>query len=73
MVRVVTAVYGTSHLAYARALVEEFWPGPLTLVLARRPHVPSAVSAGLDTVGVRAPAHPVAQALLAAARAATMA
>ena len=54
--------------ANAEKLATAFWPGPLTLVLARRPHVPSAVSAGLDTVGVRAPAHPVAQALLAAAR-----
>jgi L-threonylcarbamoyladenylate synthase len=53
----------------ARALARRYWPGPLTLVLARRPDVPLSplVSAGLDTVAVRAPAHPVARALLAAA------
>jgi L-threonylcarbamoyladenylate synthase len=44
-----------------------FWPGPLTLVLPRGPAVPDAVTAGLDTVGVRVPAHPVARALLQAA------
>jgi L-threonylcarbamoyladenylate synthase len=44
-----------------------FWPGPLTLVLPRRPAVPDAVTAGLPTVGVRVPAHPVAGALLRAA------
>lgn len=42
-------------------------PGPLTLVLARLPTIPAAVSAGLDTVGVRVPSHPVAHALLATA------
>jgi L-threonylcarbamoyladenylate synthase len=53
----------------AAALADAFWPGPLTLVLPRRPHSRWSllVSAGLDTVAVRAPAHPVAQALLAAA------
>lgn len=47
-------------------LAERFWPGPLTLVLRRGPHVPPNVSAGRDTVAVRVPAHPVAHALLAA-------
>jgi L-threonylcarbamoyladenylate synthase len=53
----------------ARALAERFWPGPLTLVLARRPdsRLSLLVGAGLDTVAVRAPDHPVARALLAAA------
>ncbi len=50
-----------------RALAERFWPGPLTLVLPRRAELPEIVSAGLDTVGVRVPAHPVAHALLVAA------
>jgi L-threonylcarbamoyladenylate synthase len=50
----------------ARAAAE-FWPGPLTLVLPRADGVPDAVTAGLDTVGVRVPAHPVALALLRAA------
>jgi L-threonylcarbamoyladenylate synthase len=44
-----------------------FWPGPLSLVLPRRGIVPDIVTAGLETVGVRAPAHPVAEALLRAA------
>ena len=52
----------------ARRLAAAFWPGPLTLVLRRRPDAPLSllVSAGLDTVAVRAPRHPVAQGLLAA-------
>jgi L-threonylcarbamoyladenylate synthase len=51
----------------ARALAARFWPGPLTLVLPRSNRVPDRVTAGLDTVAVRIPAHPVAQALLEAA------
>ena len=46
-------------------LVEAFWPGPLTLILHRAPHVPDAVSGGQDTIGLRCPSHPIAQALLA--------
>lgn len=53
--------------AIARTLAARFWPGALTLILPRRPEVPAAVTAGLDTVGLRVPAHPVALALLAAA------
>jgi L-threonylcarbamoyladenylate synthase len=49
------------------ALARRFWPGPLTLVLPRAPHVPPVVTAGLDTVAVRVPAHPIARALLVAA------
>jgi L-threonylcarbamoyladenylate synthase len=45
-------------------LAERFWPGPLTLVLPRSPLVPDEVTAGLNTVAIRVPAHPVAQALL---------
>jgi L-threonylcarbamoyladenylate synthase len=52
----------------AVALARRFWPGPLTLVLPRAPTVPAEVTAGLQTVAVRIPAHPVAQALLSAAR-----
>jgi len=48
-------------------LAARFWPGPLTLVLRRSALVPDEVTAGLDTVAVRVPAHPVAHALLAAA------
>jgi L-threonylcarbamoyladenylate synthase len=43
-----------------------FWPGPLTLILEKTPWVPGVVSAGLPTVGVRVPSHPVARALLTA-------
>ncbi len=45
-------------------LAKRFWPGPLTLVLPKRPEVPDITTAGLDTVAVRVPAHPVALALL---------
>ncbi len=48
-------------------LVARFWPGPLTLVLRRRTHIPGIVTAGLPTVGVRVPDHPVARALIRAA------
>ena len=48
-------------------LAARFWPGPLTLVLPRNPRVPDLVTSGLDTVGVRVPAHPAAHALIAAA------
>jgi L-threonylcarbamoyladenylate synthase len=51
----------------ARQLADRFWPGPLTMVLFKRPAVPAEVSAGLDTVAVRVPAHPLARALLAEA------
>ena len=52
----------------SECLIEKFWPGPLTLVLARREDSPLSllVSAGLDSVAVRQPAHPVARALLRA-------
>jgi L-threonylcarbamoyladenylate synthase len=64
-----------SSIEMARGLVREwpepaeklaciFWPGPLTLVLPKRPHVPDRLTAGLDTVGVRMPAHPIALALI---------
>jgi L-threonylcarbamoyladenylate synthase len=52
----------------ARAAAERFWPGPLTLVLPRRAdtHISYLCSAGLDSLAVRVPGHPVAQDLLAA-------
>jgi L-threonylcarbamoyladenylate synthase len=52
--------------ARAERLAEAFWPGPLTLVLARRPEVPPIVAGGGSTLAVRAPRHPVARALLEA-------
>jgi L-threonylcarbamoyladenylate synthase len=51
---------------YARQLIDAFWPGPLTLILKRAGHIPSAVSGGQDTIGLRCPSHPVAVALLRA-------
>ncbi len=51
----------------ARKLAEKFWPGPLTLVLPKTSAVPDLVTAGLATVGVRMPAHPVALELVRAA------
>ncbi|MFM1886652.1 MAG: hypothetical protein RL026_1809 [Pseudomonadota bacterium] len=50
----------------AQRLAEAFWPGPLTLVLPRGPAVPPEVTGGQATVGLRCPAHPVAQRLLQA-------
>ena len=51
----------------AHALASRFWPGPLTIVLPRSRAVPDEVTAGLDTVALRVPSHPVALALIAAA------
>lgn len=51
----------------AAALAERFWPGPLTIILPRSEQVPALTAGGLDSVGVRFPAHPVAQALIRAA------
>jgi len=51
----------------ADLLTRKFWPGPLTLVLGKRPAIPDIVTAGLPTVGLRMPAHPVALALICAA------
>src|SRR3989440_4889285 len=50
-----------------KQLTQEFWPGPLTLILPRSPLVPKLVTAGLETVAVRMPRHPVALALIRAA------
>jgi L-threonylcarbamoyladenylate synthase len=57
----------TSARTRVDALARHFWPGPLTLVLTRAACVPPEVTAGLDTVAVRIPSHPVARALLGAA------
>ncbi|PHM20251.1 MAG: threonylcarbamoyl-AMP synthase [Curvibacter sp. PD_MW3] len=55
--------------AFAQQLMQAFWPGPLTLILPRRPEVGAAAAGGQDSIGLRCPAHPVAHALLLAARA----
>ena len=51
----------------AAALMDAYWPGPMTLIFPKSPRVPDAVTAGLDTVAVRFPAHPAARALIDAA------
>jgi len=50
----------------AEQLMDAFWPGPLTLLLKKKEIVPHTTTAGLDTVAVRMPAHPVARALISA-------
>ncbi len=52
---------------YPKELIGHFWPGPLTLILPKKECVSSMVSAGLPTIGVRMPAHPMARALIEAA------
>ncbi len=52
----------------AEKLARKFWPGPLTLVLPKRAHVPDRLTAGLDTVGIRVPNHRIALALIQEAR-----
>ncbi len=54
--------------AFAQQLMAAFWPGPLTLILPRRDGVGAAAAGGQNSIGIRCPAHPVAQALLAALR-----
>ncbi len=51
----------------ARQLTQAFWPGPVTLIVPRAPGQASAAAAGQDSIALRCPAHPVAQALLRAA------
>jgi L-threonylcarbamoyladenylate synthase len=60
---------GVPHFAqnvpdFAQALIQAFWPGPLTLILPRRAGVAAASAGGQDSIGLRCPSHPVAQALL---------
>ena len=53
---------------FARALMTAFWPGPLTLIVPRRDGVGAAAAGGQDSIGLRCPAHPLAQAVLSALR-----
>ena len=62
---------GVAHFAasvpdFAQALIKAFWPGPLTLILPRREGVATAAAGGQNSIGLRCPAHPVAQAVLSA-------
>ena len=58
------AHYAASIPDFAAALMSAFWPGPLTLILPRKPCVATAAAGGHDSIGLRCPAHPVALALL---------
>ena len=51
---------------FARRLIDAFWPGPLTLILPRRPDRGAAAAGGQQSIGLRCPSHPVAHALLVA-------
>ena len=61
-------LYGVAAQVTPQALqlAQAFWPGPLTIILPRGESIPAVVSAGLDTVSVRMPSHPVARAILKA-------
>lgn len=48
----------------AKKLAEAFWPGPMTMILPKGENILDEVSAGLDTVGIRMPSHPMARALI---------
>ena len=54
--------------ASAQRLIDAFWPGPLTVIVPRAPGMGQAAAGGQDSIGLRCPEHPVALALLAAAR-----
>ena len=58
------AHFASAVPVFAQALVDAFWPGPLTLILPRRPDRARAATGGQDSVGLRCPAHPVAHAVL---------
>ncbi len=62
----VVAHYASAVPEFAQQLMQAFWPGPLTLILPRRPGVAEAAAGGNPTIGLRCPSHPVAQALLKA-------
>ncbi len=74
IVHVAAGIPGTESLSrfaqplplFAQRLITAFWPGPLTLIVTRQPGVGAAAAGGQDTIGLRCPSHPVAQALLAA-------
>ena len=64
---------GVAHFAqdvpdFARRLISAFWPGPVTLILPRVPAMAAAAAGGQNSIGLRCPSHPVAQALLQALR-----
>jgi len=58
--------YATSVPPFAARLIKAFWPGPLTVILPRKPGVAAAAAGGQDSIGLRCPSHPVALAFLKA-------
>jgi L-threonylcarbamoyladenylate synthase len=66
--RAAVAPYASEVPGFALALMQAFWPGPLTLILPRRAEVAAVAAGGQNSVGLRCPSHPAAQALLLAAR-----
>ncbi len=52
--------YASSLPEFAQALIKAFWPGPLTVILPRKPGVAAAAAGGQDSIGLRCPAHPLA-------------
>ncbi|MDR0538980.1 MAG: threonylcarbamoyl-AMP synthase [Spirochaetaceae bacterium] len=60
------ALVSPQNRVIMQKLIENLWPGPLTLIVPKRPEVPGLVSGGLNTVAVRFPAHPVARQLIQA-------
>lgn len=60
-------VFAASLPPVARRLMQAFWPGPLTVIVPRRADIGAAAAGGQDSIGLRCPSHPVAQALLRAA------
>jgi len=67
--RAAVAPFACEVPEFAVALMQAFWPGPLTLILPRRPAMAAVAAGGQDSVGLRCPSHPAALALLRAARA----
>ncbi len=53
--------YTKEHMSYVETLMENFWPGPMTLVLKKKDIVPNMITGGLDSVGMRIPGHHIAK------------
>ena len=62
--REASGLYASEMPDLVKKLAEEFWPGPLTILLKKKPIIADLVTAGLDTVGLRSPDHPLTQKLL---------
>ena len=60
--------YASSVPPFAQALIKAFWPGPLTVILPRKPGVATVAAGGQDSIGLRCPAHPLALEFLTACK-----